>query len=51
MKCRCKAKPEPVVTWFKGQDIVKETKKIKIKSKSIGEDLFELTLEIKVSKN
>lgn len=49
MKCRCKAKPEPAVTWHRGQEIIKETKKIKIKSTSVGEDLYELTLEIKVT--
>lgn len=48
MKCKCKAKPEPTVTWFRGTDLVEKSKKIKISSTVIGEDTYELTLEIKV---
>lgn len=50
MLCRCKSKPAPVVTWFREKDVVKETSKIKIKSSSTEEDIYELVLEIKVSK-
>lgn len=48
MKCKCKAKPEPTVTWYRGQDLVEKSKKIKINSTVIAEDTYELTLEIKV---
>lgn len=48
MKCKCKAKPEPTVTWYRGQDLVEKSKKIKINSNVIAEDTYELTLEIKV---
>ncbi|XP_073811656.1 projectin protein bent isoform X33 [Musca autumnalis] len=47
MKCRCKAKPEPTVTWYRGKDVVQKSKKIGIKISPIGEDAYELTLEIK----
>lgn len=49
MKCKCKAKPEPTVTWFRGMDLVEKSKKIKINSTAIAEDTYELTLEIKVN--
>ena len=48
MKWRCKAKPEPVVTWYRENTIVKESTKIFIKSSTTEEDLYELLLEIKV---
>ncbi|XP_059218729.1 twitchin isoform X21 [Stomoxys calcitrans] len=47
MKCRCKAKPEPTVTWYRGKEVVNKSKKIEIKTSAIGEDAYELTLEIK----
>uniref|UniRef100_A0A1I8MIJ2 Ig-like domain-containing protein n=1 Tax=Musca domestica TaxID=7370 RepID=A0A1I8MIJ2_MUSDO len=47
MKCRCKAKPEPTVTWYRGKEVVNKSKKIGIKTAPIGEDSYELTLEIK----
>lgn len=47
MKCVCKAKPEPEVTWYRGTTKVTETSKIVIKSKTTEEDIYELTLEIK----
>lgn len=47
MKCKCKAKPEPIVTWYRGQTVVEENHKIKIKSSSIEENIYELILEIK----
>lgn len=49
MKCRCKSKPAPVVTWYREKDVVVETSRIKIKSSSTEEDIYELVLEIKVS--
>lgn len=48
MKCRCKAKPAPVVTWYRGTTVVEESEKIAIKSSSTEEDIYELVLEIKV---
>lgn len=47
MKCKCKANPEPKVSWYRGTELVQESKKIKIKSASLKDDLYELTLEIK----
>lgn len=50
MKCKCKAKPEPIVTWYRGQKEIKEiTNKISIKvnKKQQEEDIYELILEIK----
>lgn len=48
MKCKCRAKPKPEVTWYRGTTVVKESSKIKIKSKDAEEDVYELILEIKV---
>lgn len=50
MKCKCKAKPKPEVTWFRGATVVKESSKITIRSSGVEEDVYELTLEIKVRK-
>lgn len=50
MKCKCRAKPKPEVTWYRGTTVVKESSKIKIKSKDAEEDVYELILEIKVCK-
>lgn len=47
MKCRCKSKPAPVVTWYRGTEVVQESAKIAIKSSSTEEDIYELILEIK----
>lgn len=49
MKCRCKSKPAPVVTWYREKDVVEETSRIKIKSSTTEEDIYELVLEIKVT--
>jgi hypothetical protein len=49
MRCKCKAKPKPVVTWYRGTTLVKETTKIKITTIDKEEDTYELLLEIKVS--
>lgn len=47
MKCLCKAKPEPTVCWYKGDDIVQiQTGKINIKSTCVKEDHYEIVLEI-----
>lgn len=48
MKCKCKAKPKPDVTWFRGTTVVKESGKIKLNVVDKEEDVYELTLEIKV---
>jgi hypothetical protein len=48
MKCRCKAKPKPAVTWYRGTTIVKETSKITIRTVDKEDDTYELLLEIKV---
>lgn len=48
MKCKCKAKPKPDVTWFRGTTVVKESSKIKINVVDVEEDIYELFLEIKV---
>nr|CAD7443489.1 unnamed protein product [Timema bartmani] len=49
MKCKCKAKPQPVVTWYRGTTIVKESSKIKIRSLDKEDDSYELTLEIQAA--
>lgn len=48
MKCKCKANPKPEVTWFRGTNVVKESSKISIKTKTVEEDVYELIMEIKV---
>ncbi|XP_011700586.1 PREDICTED: muscle M-line assembly protein unc-89-like isoform X1 [Wasmannia auropunctata] len=47
MKCKCKANPKPEVTWFRGTNVVKESSKIAIKTKTVEEDIYELIMEIK----
>jgi len=49
MKCKCRAKPKPSVAWFRGTTAVSETSKIKIKAVDLGEDIYELSMEITVS--
>lgn len=49
MSCKCKAKPKPNVTWFRGTNVVKESSKISIKTIDVQEDVYELILEIKVN--
>lgn len=47
MKCLCKAKPEPTVCWYKGDDIVQvQTGKINMVSTCVKEDHYEIVLEI-----
>lgn len=48
MKCKCKANPKPVVTWYRGTNIVKESAKIKMTVINKEEDIYEMSLEIKV---
>lgn len=47
MRCKCTAKPKPVVSWFKGTKAVQESSKIKMKMNE-NEDTFEILLEIQV---
>merc|ERR1712071_688717 len=47
MKCKCQAKPAPVVTWFKDQTQVKESSRIKMKCTPLDNDFYELVLELK----
>lgn len=51
MKCKCKAKPKPEVTWFRGTTVVKESAKIKMNVIDVEEDIYELTIELKVQRN
>lgn len=48
MKCKCKANPKPVVTWYRGTTVVKESSKIKMIVVNKEEDIYEMSLEIKV---
>lgn len=48
MKCKCRAKPAPVVTWFKESTQVTESSRFKMKCTAIESDVYELVLEIKV---
>lgn len=48
MKCKCRAKPAPTVTWFKETSQVTESSRIKMKCTSLENDTYELVLEIKV---
>merc|ERR1712071_186579 len=47
MKCKCQAKPAPVVTWFKDTTQVNESSKIKMKCIALDNDFYELVLEVK----
>lgn len=48
MKCKCKAKPKPDVTWYRGTTVVKGSSKISMAVVNKEEDVYELSLEIKV---
>jgi hypothetical protein len=48
MRCKCKAKPKPAVTWYRGTTVVKESSKITMRIIDKEEDTYELLLEIKV---
>lgn len=48
MKCKCKAKPSPTVTWFKDTAKVKEGGRFKMTSNHIDDETHEIILEIKV---
>ncbi|KAK6619856.1 hypothetical protein RUM44_006255 [Polyplax serrata] len=46
MKCKCKAKPRPIITWYRGTTVVKESSKIKMTTVDLGEDTYEIIMEI-----
>jgi hypothetical protein len=48
MKCKCRAKPQPDVTWFRGTNVIKESAKISLDCQNVQEDIYELTLQLKV---
>lgn len=48
MKCKCKAKPRPIITWYRGTTVVKESSKIKMTTVDLGEDTYEIIMEIQV---
>lgn len=48
MRCKCKAKPKPDVTWFRGTTVVQESSKISMTVIDVEENVYELVLEIKV---
>lgn len=48
MKCKCRAKPAPIVTWFKDSAQVNESSRFKMKCIPLESDTYELVLEIKV---
>lgn len=50
MKCLCKAKPQPTVTWFRGQEeVAAKLNKITINNNLTENDIYELIMEIKVT--
>ena len=51
MKCKCRAKPAPVVTWFKDVTQVQESSRFKFKCTALENDTYELVLDVKVSHN
>ena len=48
LKCKCRAKPKASVSWFKGTMDIDQSSKISMNIKSLEDDVYELTLEIKV---
>lgn len=48
MKCKCRAKPKPEITWFRGNNAIGESAKISLKCVDVQEDIYELSLELKV---
>lgn len=48
MKCKCRAKPKPDITWYRATNVIKESSKISLKCIDVQEDIYELTLELKV---
>lgn len=51
MKCKCRAKPKPDITWFRTNNVIKESSKISLKCTDVQEDIYEITLELKVRDN
>jgi len=47
MRCRCKANPEPQVTWFRGATQLSASGRLTMKSVKVDEDVYDLILEIK----
>lgn len=47
MRCKCTAKPKPVVTWYKGTKAVQESSKINMRMIE-NDDTYEILLEIQV---
>ncbi|XP_058812494.1 twitchin isoform X4 [Topomyia yanbarensis] len=47
MKCRCRSKPKPTVKWMRKKQEVKSSNKVALEVKTVDEDTYELTLNIK----
>ncbi|XP_058467261.1 twitchin isoform X5 [Malaya genurostris] len=47
MKCRCRSKPKPTVKWMRKKQEVKSSDKVTLEVKTVDEDTYELTLNIK----
>lgn len=49
MKCKCKASPQPTVTWYKEKTtVIRESTRFIIRTVEIEKDIWELILQIKV---
>ncbi|XP_062534884.1 muscle M-line assembly protein unc-89-like [Armigeres subalbatus] len=47
MKCRCRSKPKPTVKWMRKKQEVKSSNRVALEVKTVDEDTYELTLNIK----
>uniref|UniRef100_A0ABK8F4T1 Twitchin n=1 Tax=Anopheles gambiae TaxID=7165 RepID=A0ABK8F4T1_ANOGA len=47
MKCRCRSKPKPTVKWMRKKQEVTSSSKVALEVKTVDEDTYELTLNIK----
>ncbi|XP_050099300.1 twitchin isoform X8 [Anopheles aquasalis] len=47
MKCRCRSKPKPTVKWMRKKQEVTSSNKVALEVKTVDEDTYELTLNIK----